>query len=444
MANAARPNFNRPADINRRGMNGTSFANNRFNNPPEARLSNRQAPANRNFANRNFAANNNRNFNRNRNFISNNNRNFNSNRNFVTNNNRNFNSNRNFVTNNNRNFVNNRLALNQRFMSNNFNGFSNGFHNGFSNGFFNNGFSNNGFFNAGGFWNRPWFGGRPWWFWNRPWGWSHWGWFNGVWDWPWIVSNVWLGGAPAGSWLGLLGDTYAYENPYYATPSSTVVVPEYLDYSEPIPVPTGEEATGAYPPAPSDDTVTDESGYQVSNETASESEDPKVRAANELFDAAREAFRRGDYATAQADVEKAIEQLPSDAVLHEFRALTLFAQGRYSDAAATLYAVLAAGPGWDWATMSALYSDVSAYTQQLRALEDYARTHPNTGDARFLLAYHYLVLGYKDEAVKQLGEVVRLMPTDKLSAAMLKALTSPNPAPAGSPRPAPLTEEPRP
>jgi hypothetical protein len=43
--------------------------------------------------------------------------------------------------------------------------------------------------------------------------------------------------------------------------------------------------------------------------------------------------------------------LPSDATLHEFRGLTLFAQGNYKDAAATLYAVLAAGPAAGSAVM---------------------------------------------------------------------------------------------
>jgi hypothetical protein len=434
MANAARvnrPNFNRPADINRRGINGSAFANNRplntrpgFNRP-EGRFSNRPDLVNRNFVN---------------------------------------NNNRNFVNNN--IDARNRLALNQRFTGNNFNADrwrgSNGWRGNDERwrggeGRWRDGedrwrdhegrWDRGAFWNGGGFWNRPWYGDRPWWYWNRPWGWSHWGWYNGYWDWPWVVPNIWLGGAPVGSWLGLLGDTYVYENPYYVAPSSTVVVPEVLNYSVPIPVPTGEEAASAYPTAPSDDAATDatdDSGGQVSSQPSTESDDPAVRAANELFDAARDAFKRGDYATAQADVEKAIEQLPSDAVLHEFRALTLFAQGRYSEAAATLYAVLAAGPGWDWATMSALYPDVSVYTQQLRALEDYVRKHATAGDARFLLAYHYLVLGYKDEAVKQLREVVRLTPNDKLSAELLKALTTENPAPAGASRPAPLTAEPRP
>jgi len=119
-------------------------------------------------------------------------------------------------------------------------------------------------------------------------------------------------------------------------------------------------------------------------------------------------------------------------VLHEFRALTLFAQGKYQDAAATLYAVLTAGPGWDWATMSELYPDPEVYTRQLRELERYTRENPRAADGHFLLAYHYLVLGYQDQAIHQLEEVVRLQPDDKLAAELLQALTQ-----KGGERPAP-------
>src|SRR5262249_50724606 len=144
-------------------------------------------------------------------------------------------------------------------------------------------------------------------------------------------------------------------------------------------------------------------------------QDETVAKANKEFEAAREAFKGGDYAKAQSLVEKAIELLPSDATLHEFRALTLFAQGRYKDAAATLYAVLAAGPGWNWATMRELYPDEDTYTRQLRALEEYIRKNPKSAEARFVLAYQYLVLGTKDPAVDQLKEVVDLQPQDKLA-----------------------------
>ena len=63
--------------------------------------------------------------------------------------------------------------------------------------------------------------------------------------------------------------------------------------------------------------------------------------------------------------------MPNDPTLHEFRALALFALGRYDEAAAALYAVLSVGPGWDWSTLISLYGNPETYTQQLRALESY-------------------------------------------------------------------------
>ena len=50
------------------------------------------------------------------------------------------------------------------------------------------------------------------------------------------------------------------------------------------------------------------------------------------------------------------------ATLHEFLALVFFAQGKYDQAAAPLYAVLSVGPGWDWTTLSGMYPDVDTYT----------------------------------------------------------------------------------
>ena len=51
-------------------------------------------------------------------------------------------------------------------------------------------------------------------------------------------------------------------------------------------------------------------------------------------------------------VNQAIAKKPNDPVLHEFRALILFATKEYKASAAVVYAVLSMGPGWDWATLS--------------------------------------------------------------------------------------------
>ena len=144
----------------------------------------------------------------------------------------------------------------------------------------------------------------------------------------------------------------------------------------------------------------------------------------QFFDSARDAFMNGEYQQALTQVDRAIELLPNDAVLHEFRGLALFALGDYHQAAASVYAALSVGPGWDWTTLSSLYPDTDVYTQQLRTLEQYASQNPNQSDARFLLAYHYLTCGYTDQAIGQLQEVVQLNPKDQFSAQLLASLTA--------------------
>ena len=143
------------------------------------------------------------------------------------------------------------------------------------------------------------------------------------------------------------------------------------------------------------------------------------------FDASRESFRRGDYATSLAQVDEALVELPNDAVLHEFRGLVLFSLDRYDEAAAALYAVLAVGPGWDWSTLSSLYPDVPTYTEQLRTLEHFVRENPDSSQAHFVLAYHYLTCGHEDAAAKQLKDVLRITPEQKVATDLLTMLVGP-------------------
>ena len=117
------------------------------------------------------------------------------------------------------------------------------------------------------------------------------------------------------------------------------------------------------------------------------------------FDAARESFRQGDYASALQQTDAALAKTPNDTALHEFRALCLFALGRYDEAAASLFAVLSVGPGWDWSTLVGLYPNVETYTAQLRTLEDACRANPQSAPDWFVLAYHYLTQGHNDAAV---------------------------------------------
>jgi tetratricopeptide (TPR) repeat protein len=157
------------------------------------------------------------------------------------------------------------------------------------------------------------------------------------------------------------------------------------------------------------------------------------------FDNARGLFKRGDYAMALAETDRAIALVPDDSLMHEFRALCLFAAGEYKQSAAGVYAVLSTGPGWDWETVSGLYADPQSYTNQLRALETYRDTNPNAAEGRFLLAYHYLLGGHDQAAATELKAVVAIQPNDQLAAQLLKGLTSPSTdqtPPAAPPTPA--------
>ena len=160
--------------------------------------------------------------------------------------------------------------------------------------------------------------------------------------------------------------------------------------------------------------------------------------ATSAFDQAREAFKAGDYAQALQLDQQALAQMPNDTTMHEFLALVYFAQGKYDQAAAPLYAVLSVGPGWDWTTLSGMYADVATYTSQLRALEANLRANPDSAHGHFVLAYQYLAQGHIENGVAQLKQAVRLQPGDTLSAqliAQLQPSSGTQPPPTSPPRP---------
>ena len=124
----------------------------------------------------------------------------------------------------------------------------------------------------------------------------------------------------------------SYTNPYYATvvasvPAQTTVV---YDYSQPI------------------------------NVTSTPPDASVAESTEQVFSAARDSFKAGDYQRALDLTDQVLKQTPDAAVVHEFRALCLFALKRYDEAAAVDYAVLTAGPGWNWSTLVGLYPDVAA------------------------------------------------------------------------------------
>ncbi len=184
---------------------------------------------------------------------------------------------------------------------------------------------------------------------------------------------------------------HSYHNPY---PVRTQVSyrGSNFDYSQPI-------TRVAVNTAPEDEAAVEEIN-QRSESIIADSQD---------------AFKQRNYLVALELADKAIAESPGDGALHEYRALVLFALGKYGDAAGVLNPVLASGPGWDWSTMIALYDSQQTYTDQLQKLEAYTEAQPDSADTHFLLGYHYMVCGHTDLATPQFDLAAELMPADSVS-----------------------------
>jgi uncharacterized protein (TIGR03066 family) len=242
--------------------------------------------------------------------------------------------------------------------------------------------------------------------WHGGWYWGHAPGYWGRWDYLWdnypvaaIAGLTWWGVNSLGYWFGT-GD---YSNPYYAEGSA-------VSYAEPVVTLPLEAATeeGALPPGVSQEAL-------------------------DKFDQARAAFLEADYAKALKLTDQAVAKMPRDAVLHEFRSLVLFALRRYTESAAAIHAVLAVGPGWDTKTLTSLYPDMDTYTAHLRALEAARNKDPKAADVRFLLGYHYLTLGYPEDALGQFRRALELKPKDTVTASLVATL-SPRDAKAPPPK----------
>jgi tetratricopeptide (TPR) repeat protein len=268
-------------------------------------------------------------------------------------------------------------------------GYFNGWANGYAQGY------NRGYWNGG--WGGYWSGGQG----------GYWG--GGSW---YTAPVAWgLGAWALGSVMYSSGYT-SYSNPYYGGGATTA----YYDYSQPITV-VNQQPAGATTAA-----IADTDPATALADASSAALSPEVQEGTSHMNLARAAFRQGDYAVASDEIDRAIAALPSDSALHQFRALVFFATRDYKQAAATLYAVLSAGPGWDWTTLGGMYANSATYTEQLRDLEQYVRDNPSAADARFVAAYQYLTCGHTEAAKKQYQEVLKLQPDDQLSAQLVKLL----------------------
>jgi tetratricopeptide (TPR) repeat protein len=266
---------------------------------------------------------------------------------------------------------------------------------------------NNRFYKNNNFSYRPnYWGARPWWGAGHCHSWHH-----GHWNYGWnsrYYHNHWyyrdndfasgfMWGIAVWSLGNMIYDMgyHSYHNPYPAPPvQNTTIV-----YTQPLSV-----SAAASPPGTEEQT-------QIAETKSAEA-----------VERSRTAFKQGDYVTAATALDEALGHTPGDVTLHEYRALILYALGKYADATGVLNAVLASGPGWGWDTMVAFYDTSDTYSSQLRKLEAYVKGKPEGAEGHFLLGYHYMVCGFMDKAYEQFDKTAQLQPADSI-ARQLRDLT---------------------
>jgi hypothetical protein len=330
----------------------------------------------------------------------------------------------NWVQNNQNNWnvnVNNNNYNNWGFGNNLNNGWNNSWNNGWNNGVGGFGYNNNWGYNNGAYFGDYWCGSYV-----RP---VHNNWYHGCWNDSWCNNwyvplatglTGWALGASTSNW----GYSYSYSNPYYV-PSAQPV----YNYSQPIVIYSDPSSAVPSAAAPVAANAQSAANTQPGAQPAAPPQPTSAeQTAAKDFQRAQEVFKQGDYMQALVGVESALRVVPKDPIMHEFRALCLFATGEYQSAAAVLNSLMATAPGMDWTSMSSLYADADDYTKQLRRLEDHIRQKPDDAAANFVAAYHYLVLDDKDAAIDALEAVVKAQPKD-LTAARLLATLSPPPPP---------------
>jgi thioredoxin-like negative regulator of GroEL len=164
---------------------------------------------------------------------------------------------------------------------------------------------------------------------------------------------------------------------------------------------------------------------------------------SEFLDSARQAFLKHEYADALRLASHASVETPKDAKVHELMSLALFALKDYRGANLEAHAALSLAPAADWPTLYGYYQDLPTYEQQLNALVADVHAHPDAADARFVLAYHDLMMGHKDAAKAQFETVLAKVPQDEVAVKLLKEAGGAPPATFEKAKPGPIPGNPQ-
>ncbi len=147
------------------------------------------------------------------------------------------------------------------------------------------------------------------------------------------------------------------------------------------------------------------------------------------FADATQAFRNADFNTAISKMERASQA--KQANFDQFNSLCQFAVANYRKSAEHAYAAASKNQVWDWRQLRANYGDAARYSQQYLALQQAARQPTSDVSVWFLVGYHHLMLGHREDATAVLNAVLKKLPNDPVAMRMLEICQQAPPAPMG-------------
>ena len=126
---------------------------------------------------------------------------------------------------------------------------------------------------------------------------------------------------------------------------------------------------------------------------------------------AEQAFRAAQYGEAVRESNHAVIEDGQNGLVHLFAAQTLFAVNDYDAAAAAIHRGLTLADRKDWGFIVDNYKKFYTnddYVAQMNRLIEAIEKYPEVPSLRFVRGYHYVFLGHKDAALKELAKAVEL------------------------------------
>jgi tetratricopeptide (TPR) repeat protein len=156
---------------------------------------------------------------------------------------------------------------------------------------------------------------------------------------------------------------------------------------------------------------------QVANRLTRAPSPEQTESATEFVAAGEQAFKAGKYREAAQIWQHALVDDPGNAAVLLLMAQTLFAQGRYADAAGATQMAMQLLPDGEWGNVikkrNDIYGNPEEYMTQLKALEQARDAKPDDPALHFLLGFHYGAIGHSKQAIEELDKTIQLQPLDE-------------------------------